>query len=397
MGLDLSKPADFARATMSPVASVLLDLAGRDPTKWDILEGAFNGVRFHVFQSKEPYGAGLAHISDTGGRRKVKYRFPYKDGQTTDDLGRKPEQFDVDCIIHGRDYMIGLTRLLAELNKPTPGDLIHPVRGSLRVVPEEWSITHTYEQRNAVQLRLVFSEHNFTVGDFRQVKDPSVKGALAKALDAFAKLDAIIANVEGAVIFVKTQKARITEAIEAFKTAFSGTLTSMNASFNTGSSADIPALLPVNEGGVGGGGSGANFPVVASPSDPFASAPATLTGEAATALAVAQLTKDVNSLRADLDEIMALMSAGEGALEFYDDILALKNIGIDLQDALEKGVASSQAEIKEYVAPRLMTIREVAFENGIDVDRVEELELLNPDLLSVNFIDPGTVLKVFSA
>lgn len=389
---DLNNPLDFAKATLSSVAGIVSDFAGRDPSQWDILEGSYNGVLFHVFQSKEVYSGALSQVADSGGRRKVKYQFPYRDGQTTDDLGAKPESFEMDVLIHGTRYMQGFNKLLKELQKPTPGDLIHPVRGSLKVVPEEWTITHSSTTRQAVALRLVFVEHNFSVGEFRTIDDKSVKGALVRALEAFARIERAILNVQGAIIFVNNIKTKIAAALEAYKLGYGDSLSRMNRTFNKGTSVDIPTLLPSNQGGVSDGG---NFPTVASPGDPFADVPETVsTSETTAAQAVAEITKEVNQLRKDVELIIEDMSQGEGSLEFYDDIIALKETAVFLQDVLEKGIASSQSRIVEYVTPRIMSLREVAFENGIPVDRTDELDLLNPSLLSINYIAKGTSLKV---
>jgi hypothetical protein len=41
-----------------------------------------------------------------------------------------------------------------------------------------------------------------------------------------------------------------------------------------------------------------------------------------------------------------------------------------------------------------MSLREAAFLNGVAPNRVQELDLLNPFLLSTNFIAKGTSIKV---
>ncbi len=418
MALDLGNPIDFARATLSG-ASTILQQFGRDPGEWDILEAGYisdatrgntsedsaNYVLFHVFKSKSPYSAAVAQVSDQAGRRKAKYMFPYRDGQTTEDLGRKPETFQIQCLLHGPKYLDGFNRLLAELNKPTPGTLIHPVRGRVKVAFEDAQIIHTHEKTNAVEFQLTFIEHNFSIASStREFQDRSVKSALADALAAFGKIDALIAKVQGAVIFINTLKNNINNLLNVFKGNYGRTLTGLNVTFNGGAgSADIPGLLPVNNGGTGTGtgdsGTVDQFPVSGSPSDPFANVPINqLSSTAVTALATEQLTKQVNQRREELDEIIQLLSVngpdGSGALEFYDDILELKAIAITLQEVLERGVASSKSKVIEYRVPRIMSLREVAFANGLEVDRVVELDILNPTLDSTNYIAKDTLIKV---
>lgn len=392
--LDLNKAQDFQRLTLQNAGGVLQTIAelGRDPAKWDLLEGSYNGVLFHVFQSKSPYNAALSQIQDIGGRRKVKYKFPYKDGQTTDDLGRKPETFDLDVLIHGNSYMTGFTSLLLELDKPTPGNLVHPIRGTIKVVPEDHQITHIHEKRKAVQLRLTFAEHNFTIGDIRQFKDTSVKGALARALDAFQTIDNAITNIIGVALFARSLKNQIQQGLTDYKNEFGQSLSDINNAFNQGSSVDIPTLLPVNQGGIVGN----TFQTVASPSDKFQNLPIT-TQQQSVAIAASKIVKNVVSQQELLESILQLIETGAngaGSLEFYQDIVNLKETAILMQDALEKGIASSNASIVAYVTPRDMTIREVAFANGLSVDRVDDIDVLNPQLGSVNFIAKSTTVQV---
>ncbi len=402
-GLNLNNPIDFARATNSDVQVALGTLfgnnGGRDPLLWNIFEGSFNGIRFHVFESASEYSAGLSQIVDNGGRRKVKYAFPYRDGQTTDDLGRKAETFSMNIVLHGHNYLIGLRQLMNEFNKPTPGDLLHPVRGKMTVAIEDVQLTHGSEQRKAVALNVTFIEHNFTIGEFRSDLDSTVKKALSNALSTFTKINNALDKIQNSVQMTNNQRAIALRLLNAYKSGVALLLKRMNSTFNGGSSADIPTLLPVNNGGVEAGG---NFTTVISPSDPFAQVPvADLTGDSST-VAVPQLEKETNKLREDLDVLIDNMENASvpgdpnfiGALEFYDEILGLKETAVLMQDVLEKGISSSQSRILKYTLPRIMSIREVAYANGLSPNDGDQIESLNPGLLSMNYIEQGTVLKI---
>jgi prophage DNA circulation protein len=437
---DLSDAADFSRLTQGAIKDINALLGGRDPAEWDILEASYNGIKFHVFESKSKYQAGLSRVVDSGGRRKVKYQFPYRDGQTTDDLGRKPGSFEMEAVLHGQRYMDGYRALMAEFDKPTPGKLVHPVRGELTCVVEEHTVTHQSDQRKAVALRLVFIEHNFTIGNIRELTDSSVKGALAAALEVFAIIDTALAKIEAAQLLVRGLKNLLKSYLAVYKRGSAQTLTKMNQTFNSkGGSADIPALLPVNVGGTGigtsaagkgtdgttassfattgsssssstatgssgptVGGSGSSsyansslFVVARTLNDPFNGVPvADLSAGTLLAVAVDQLTKEVAKLRESLTTILVAIDDGGASLELFDTKLDLLRTSALIQEVLEKGAASSNARIIDYTVPRLMSLREVAFANGLDVERVEELDLLNPQLLSLNYIEKGTVLKV---
>lgn len=381
---------------MGSVSGILqtLSLAGRSPSEWDIVEASFNGLLIHVFQSQTNYNAALPTVSDRGGRRKVRYQFPYQDGQTTDDLGKKPEAFELDILLFGQNYSQALGKLFAEFNKPTPGILIHPVRGQVNVVVTDYEILHTYEKRKAAEVRVTFEEHTFTIGSFRQQKDSSVKGALSAALGAFQLIQNAILTVAGVTKFATSLVNQVKQGLADFQSGYATLLGSMNTTFNGGSAATIPALLPVNQGGTltpSGGQSSSTFPIVGA----IQTVPPGLSTQVAVALAVVNLTKEVNDLRQQATVLVDQLKALDGLL-FYQNIIDLKNSMILMQTVLETGILSSQVQLVNYVTPRLMTIREVAFANGIPISRISDLVLLNHDVPSYNFIPEGTSIQVFS-
>lgn len=400
---DLNQAADFAKLTLSNASGILIDLTGRDASKWDIVEGAFNGVKFHIFENNQgaQYQAAVSQVQDKGGRRKVKYRYPYRDGQTTDDMGRKEFTFDVDCLLFGNQYLQAMKTLFVQLDLPTPGKLSHPIRGDIIVAVEDYELLHSSEKRKAVAIRMTFSEHNFTIGDLRKLADPTVKGALTKALGAFAKISNAIAAVQGAVNFTKGLISTITSDLNAYNQNYGQTLQKMNTTFNGGTSADIPALLPTNQGGnrnPDGTVASVNFPLAAAPNDPFVNLPlAELSNQASLAVATVQALNQVNALRDQVAAIIQTFKDNGAETQFHSTILDLKNTAIDIQDVLETGIASSNSQILTFTTPHDMTIREVAFANGLSVDRVNELDILNPSLTSLNYIVAGTTLQVPSS
>lgn len=399
---DLSNATDFAKTVLGDISGILQAFGGRNPNEWDIFEGSYNGVLFHIFQSKTQYQGAVSNVEDQGGRRVVEYRFPYRDGQTTDDLGRSPENFTVNILIHGPRYLTGLNQLIAQFNRPQPGDLVHPIRGKVRVKPKTWQLAHTHESRNAVGVVVTFVEHNFTIGDFRTAKDTSVKGALGQAIDMIRKIQNVIDIVQAVNFAVISTRTLIAQKITDYKDKYTSILGKSNSVFNKGgSSADIPGLIPVKNGGLlnDDGTSAADTFPTALTLDKLNDIPVGTIDQETQSVSVAasDLAKQVNEQRAELAiiiEDMRAMGNGIGALELHSEINDLRESANLLQAVLEKGIASSQAQVIEYRVPRIMSLREVAFLNGIDVNRVQELDQLNPELLSTNCIGPETVVRI---
>lgn len=407
---DLNDPLDFAKLTAATPSDLYKDITNGGVENWQLLEGSYKAVGsanppvlFHIFKSKSAYQGALSTIQDSGGRRKVKYMFPYMDGQTTDDLGRRPEGFSLDILLFGSDYLRGLTLLLNEFNKPVPGDLVHPVRGTIRCVVEDVQLTHKNDQRKAVSISVKFIEHNFTLGAFGDLKNPkSLNAALSKALDAFQAITDALNAVQAKIDIATGTRNLISTLLNKYSNRFLGNLTDINTTFNKSGSSSLPGLMRTNNGGLVNSSNqltSTTFPVAGSPSDPFLNVPTaqTQTTIESSALAVPRITKEVNATRADANTIITEMKAtlnGQGSLEFHDEILGLKQSTILLQDALEQGVKSSNAQVKTFTTTKVMTLREIAYANGIDVSRVIEIDLLNTELPSTNFVDKGTSVKV---
>jgi hypothetical protein len=445
--LNISKKADFLLATGSGIASVA-QLFGRDPAEWEIDEGSYNNVPFHVFKTKVSWGGALPSIRDSGGRRLAQLSFPYRDGQTTDDLGRKAETFDVEAVLFGDTYIAGLKILMRELQKPDAGVLVHPVRGIVRAKMLNYTLTHEHQSRKAVLLSITFVEHAFTLASYGKIAETkNFKSILNDLLAGFQVINNLYNKVRAAVNLLNSVIAQVQTVIDSYNTAFGDTVVSLNSTFNTGGSFDLPALLPVNQGGVLLADGTLAQGIITSatvPNDPFRSVPiaqlqsaiaasqaqfgtAGITGASdfttgdsggqiagvstiglsaetaanlAASLASIVTQNKVNSCRLLADELISTLerlqfgqpflaadgSDSDGSLEYASEILDIRRMVNMLQDAYEAGVDQAQIGLKTYVVPRLMSLREIAFANGLDVERVVEIDLLNAELESTNYI-----------
>lgn len=442
---DFNKPLDLALATQS-VTTDLLNAFARDRTVWSISEGSYTGGRktaktilFHVFKSRSDYQAGLARIVDSSGRRKAKFSFPYVDGQTTDDLGRKGESFDVEIMFHGPTYKAGLNRLMKELNDPVPGTLEHPVRGTVRCGAEDWSLEHAHDSKQAVLLRVRFVEHNFDTAAFSDIiVIKTVKSRLQAVIDALKAVAAVLQALKQIVGSIVSLVNNIKRKIEEFYNGVVNLIADASSAFGL-KGGDLTAILPINVGGTlavatalkntqggvnpnaGIGGTSVTsdgfirvstrFTTVVSPTDPFANLPVELLGDVARqAIEQTQLARraevlrqQANELALDIDAaIEATKSAGPGSLgraaatlqTLVDTKVATLRACDSTADLLTAGSSNGRPAIIEYTVPRTMSIREVAFANGLTPQDGVDIATLNPALLSTNYITKGTVVRV---
>lgn len=83
---------------------------------------------------------------------------PYKDGDSVEDLGRGARVFALRVIFNGPNYEFSLRALLDALDTIGPGELIHPIYGSLSVVTQSWKVHHTAERPDFAEVDLQFLE-----------------------------------------------------------------------------------------------------------------------------------------------------------------------------------------------------------------------------------------------
>lgn len=446
--LDLNTAEGFATNTMSLAedTGALLAALRLNRDEWEIEEGSYKGGRkgaqaclFHVFKSKRIYDAGVSSITDKGGRRKAKYSFPYTDGQTTDDLGRRGNEFDIAIMLHGKNYKFALALLEKELNDPIPGLLVHPVMGIIQCGMESIERVHSHDAKNAVALRISFTEHNFDTFDLsNEIGIPSTRSALQSAIAALQQLSATIAAVKQIVGLVTSTVNGIANKIDALASTLQDLLADSASSYGL-SSSDVAAVLPVNVGGslnaqrttfgsnptttttAGVGGTSSTtgnfvrvsdrFSAIVAPNDPFANLPINLLGDVARqAIEQTQLERRTEQMRADAASLVADIDAAlvltqSSSIDSIGRAAAAVNTLIDaklsalracdsMAGVLGAGAASGRPRIISYTVPRTMSIREAAFINGLTPQDGVDISLLNPFLESVNNIERGTVIKV---
>ena len=437
---DINKPIDFARMTQQNIAGLtnLFAAFQRDQTEWNIMETSYTPaksnrqprplpIKLHIFVSKSDYQAAIPQVRDSGGRRNQKIELLYTDGQTTEDIGRRGETFSLEVLLHGYAYRNGLVKIMDALQRPTAGTLLHPVRGEIACKFDTYELEHSYDKSNAALLRLTFIEHNFRPPGFGQTV-VTVTTKLAKALAILNAINAMIQAVLQLKTIVGSLARTVAAKIQEFAQAFRSFLVDANATFNGGSSSSIPGIVPVNAGGLaapattrgpvaspnvrasssvtaGIGGTsilpggyvqvGTRFRTIVAVNDPLAAVPRELLSDTAReALAAQDLTKRCAILRTQVQEILVDIEDAGTSVELAEHILTLKRAAVAAQETLEQGLQSSNTRIINYTTKRLMTVREIAFDNGISPNAAQDIELLNPWIESVNYIPKGTTLKV---
>ncbi len=148
------------------------------------------------------------------GRRVAGHRFPFRESGYQEDLGREDREFTLEAYLVGDDVDRQRERLLAALETPGPGELVHPWLGTLWVVAKPGSISEKRATRRLVELQLTFTEAG-------EPSQPSLRlpgrATAAAALQVLEEAAGIILTERlysrGLPGFVKEDTARQIEAI----------------------------------------------------------------------------------------------------------------------------------------------------------------------------------------
>lgn len=118
---------------------------------------SFRGVPFEVESDSSP-----------AGRRTQTHEFVQRDQPFVEDLGRKTREFKMTAFVGGADCFEKRDALLAELDTPGPGELVHPWLGKLNVTAGDGcEYSHDRNEGGLVRFSLVFveaGEKGFPVG-----------------------------------------------------------------------------------------------------------------------------------------------------------------------------------------------------------------------------------------
>lgn len=168
-----------------------------------LLDCSFRGVVFDVVGTRDSLGRAIA-VGEV----------PYVDGGTVADLGGRPNSIHLKAIFFGDDYEVRLAQLLAVLNKPGPGELVHPVFGVIaRAQFVRGDVSHEAGEVDACSVALEFLESGEPAAFFTSAGAEQVQftvGSLGdSALDAAAGwLTAIVGEIRTALPFAALGELR---------------------------------------------------------------------------------------------------------------------------------------------------------------------------------------------
>lgn len=111
------------------------------------LRGSFRGAGFVVPESSLEFG-----------RRAEVHEYPLRDIPYVEDLGRKARRFAIEVFVAGPDYLIARDALIAAVEQPGPGQLVHPWYGTMQVSIVEARVRETTREGGRASFSLTCVE-----------------------------------------------------------------------------------------------------------------------------------------------------------------------------------------------------------------------------------------------
>jgi hypothetical protein len=100
-----------------------------------------------------------------------------------------------------------------------------------------------------------------------------------------------------------------------------------------------------------------------------------------------------NSLRASVGAAIAEAEA-EMSVYSFNAVFNYRQMAVMVQNLTETCISSSTSRVVPYVPRVAMSLRAIAFANGLAADRQNDISELNPFLASINRVEAGTVVLV---
>lgn len=262
---------------------------------------SFRGVTFDVTRT-----------NDDVSRDHAEYKYPHVDGADLKDLGRNARPFRLTAFLWGPTYEVKLQQLIAVLDEPGDGELIHPIYGSVpSVIVTRYGIDHDAENPDSCTVELNFLENTTGTALFSSALPEMFGASLFDELDAmtaelgnfFAAITAPLNTVNSLIKRARTVESTLINTLYMFKDDVSYSVDQM-VSLARMPDQFIQALSEVLE--VHTANVASNVPALA------VAAPVTTIGLAAPSPEVAASSTVVvswNEVVGDMDKLVALPEA----------------------------------------------------------------------------------------
>ncbi|WP_047248197.1 DNA circularization protein [Chromobacterium subtsugae] len=183
------------------------------PAAGTLVDASFRGVRFDCLKSQ-----------DSAQRDQAMHEYPYKDGADVEDLGRKARKVTLNAMFWGEGYQDRLREFVAALDAAGPGELVHPVFGSMSQAQVlDYQISHDADAPDSCTVDINWVEATPGNPFFAQHKpqqqseaiDAKVDELRGMAGEAYAKAQELVATAKGALARLGALRQQLVATVKA--------------------------------------------------------------------------------------------------------------------------------------------------------------------------------------
>nr|WP_034332190.1 DNA circularization N-terminal domain-containing protein [Herbaspirillum sp. B39] len=185
---------------------------------------SFRGVPFRVNTETSPVG-----------RDVVVFEYPGKDKPRVEDMGRKTRTIRFVAFVIGPACLDERDALLAALDKPGEGELIHPWYGRMKVTAtSDCTASHSWDEGGVVRFELVFVEAGelgfpIATANTAQQVQTSAKSVKDSALSRFSEAMAAVNMARVKVAAIQANVAAVYGAVNNYIKPLSSLFSSTSA------------------------------------------------------------------------------------------------------------------------------------------------------------------------
>lgn len=160
----------------------------------NLLDASYRGVPIQVVEESLQWQRALAE-----------HGTPFKNGDSVRDLGRGARRFPMQLVVFGANYEIELQNLLNALEIIGSAELIHPIYGSVSVVPHNLEVKHHADGPDSAAVSLVFVEDTPDESFFARQFEFVDIGVLEQGddyrwqdgvFDLFGRIDSLVGEIQ---------------------------------------------------------------------------------------------------------------------------------------------------------------------------------------------------------
>lgn len=156
----------------------------------------------------------------TLGRRNQVHEYPLRDDPYVEDIGKKAREFSIQVTVIGSNYEAARDKLIAAIEQPGPGTLVHPYYGTMKASVVSARKSESISKKGKATFTLTFvpgegtPRYPTTATDTAKLVDAAASKSIADSISDFADTFSVVGLVDDYVTELTTDLDEILDSVE---------------------------------------------------------------------------------------------------------------------------------------------------------------------------------------